>query len=107
VTSPTAVAAARTSADPEAKKQKSWQLELATEWTSDRLKENDQVNQVRARVRLWRKRGYPDVTPTTRQLLGYCDPERDNPILFCQREAAETAIYLAEGPEVWRCLDHQ
>ena len=91
---------------PKPKKQKKKQLELATEWTGDRLRENDRVNQIRARVDLWRKRGYPDVTPTTRRLIEHwTDPERDNPILFCQREAAETAIYLTEasskGGDVW------
>ena len=36
----------------------------------------------------------------TRQLLEYwTDPLRDNPVLFCQLEAAETAIYLAEGAQ--------
>ena len=40
------------------------------------------------------------VTPTTRRLLEHwSDPERDNPILFAQREAAETAIYLAEAAQ--------
>jgi type III restriction enzyme len=53
---------------------------------------------IRAKVQLWRRRGYPEVTPTTRALLDYWnDPERDNPVLFCQREAAETAIYIAES----------
>ena len=36
----------------------------------------------------------------TRRLLEYwTDPERDNPVLFCQLEAAETAIYLAEAAQ--------
>ena len=40
------------------------------------------------------------MTPVTRRLLEYwTDPERDNPILFCQLEAAETAIYLAEAAQ--------
>ncbi len=85
---------------PKPKKQKAKQLEISTEWTRDRIKENDQVNQIRARVDLWRKRGYPDVTPTTRALLEYwADPDRENKILFCQREAAETAIYIAEAAQ--------
>ncbi|MGH3937455.1 MAG: hypothetical protein ACRDTG_02300 [Pseudonocardiaceae bacterium] len=45
----------------------------------------------------WRHAGYPRVTPTTRRLLEHwADPERENRVMFCQREAAETAIYLTE-----------
>ncbi len=36
----------------------------------------------------------------SRKLLEYwaaAPPEREDPVLFCQREAAETAIYLAEA----------
>ena len=37
------------------------------------------------------------VTPTTRKLLQYwADPHRENRVLYCQREAAETAIFLTE-----------
>ncbi len=82
------------------------QLELATEWTLDRIRENREINEIRARVERWRRRGHPDVTPTTRTLLEHWnDPERDNPVLFCQREAAETSIYIAEAAprsgDVW------
>ena len=74
------------------------QLEFENTWTSERLKPNDLVNQVRGLVDLWRTRKYPHVSPITRQLLEYwSDPSRDNPIMFCQREAAETAIYLTEA----------
>ena len=83
---------------PRPRKQGARQLELATEWTRDRIRENREINEIRGKVELWRRRGYPDVTPTTRALLDYWSaPERDNPILFCQREAAEAAIYLAEA----------
>ena len=75
------------------------ELEFA-EFTADKIRQNDFVNQVRDRVGIWRKRRYPHVTPTTRRLLEHwTDPERDNPILFAQREAAETAIYLAESAQ--------
>ena len=38
----------------------------------------------------------------TRRLLEYwADPQRDNKILFCQREAVETAIFLAEAATKW------
>ena len=77
------------------------QIELDfAEFTADKIRKNDFVNQVRDRVDVWRKQGYPHVTPTTRRLLEHwSDPERDNPILFAQREAAETAIYLAEAAQ--------
>jgi type III restriction enzyme len=75
------------------------QLEFA-ELTADEIRPNDQVIQVRARVDLWRLQAYPDVTPTTRRLLEHwADPDRDNPVLFCQREAAETAIFIAEAAQ--------
>ena len=77
------------------------QIELDfAEFTADKIRKNDFVNQVRDRVDVWRKQRYPHVTPTTRRLLEHwSDPERDNPILFAQREAAETAIYLAEAAQ--------
>ncbi|AQZ68580.1 Type III restriction-modification enzyme, helicase subunit [[Actinomadura] parvosata subsp. kistnae] len=66
--------------------------------TGDQIEQNHFVNAIRRKVDGWRIRGYPDVTPTSRRLLEYwSDPSRDNKILFCQREAAETAIYLAEA----------
>lgn len=75
------------------------QLDLP-ELTADQIRRNDFVNEIRDRVELWRKQGRPHVTPTTRRLLEHwADPERDNPILFCQLEAAETAIYLAEAAQ--------
>lgn len=75
------------------------QLEFA-ELTADQIEKNQFVNEIRARVTRWRELGRRDVTPTTRRLLEYwTDPERDNPVLFCQLEAAETAIYLAEAAQ--------
>jgi type III restriction enzyme len=73
------------------------QLEIP-ELTADQIEVNQQVNAIRARVDIWRSRRYDGVTPTTRRLLEHwADGERDNRILFAQREAAETAIYLAEA----------
>jgi type III restriction enzyme len=78
-------------------KKKGKQLELGTEWTDDRLRENDYINDVRAAVGDWRRRDYPGVTRTTRRLLEYWQrPDRDRRLFFCQIEAAETAIYLTE-----------
>jgi type III restriction enzyme len=55
------------------------------------------VNTIRHRVGEWRKAGYPGATPITRQLLAYWSrPERERRLFFCQREAAETVIWLTE-----------
>ncbi|MBM4047294.1 MAG: restriction endonuclease subunit R, partial [Planctomycetes bacterium] len=73
------------------------QLAFDTEWTQDRIEENKLVNQIRARVQLWRQGGYVGVTPTTARLLAYwTNPEREKKLFFCQIEALETAIYIAE-----------
>lgn len=73
------------------------QLQFETEWTQDRIEENKLVNQIRARVKAWREGGYVGVTPTTSRLLAYwTNPEREKKLFFCQVEALETAIYIAE-----------
>jgi len=59
------------------------------------------VNQIRDRVKAWRNKGYPGVTGITKRLLGYwTDPEEfaRRIFFFCQLEAAETLIWLTEGP---------
>jgi type III restriction enzyme len=56
------------------------------------------VNTIRERVKAWRERGYPGVTPITRQLLNHWNnPERERKLFFCQREATETLIWLVEA----------
>ncbi len=56
------------------------------------------VNTIRERVKAWREKGYPGVTPVTRQLLNHWNnPERERKLFFCQREAAETLIWLVEA----------
>lgn len=76
------------------------QTKFQTEWTVDRIRENEFINQVRSRVDLWRKSGYPGVTTTTRQILGYWnDPTREKKLFFCQIEALETIIYITEVAE--------
>ncbi|MEJ7812561.1 MAG: DEAD/DEAH box helicase family protein [Gemmatimonadaceae bacterium] len=73
------------------------QLSLEAEWTRDRLRENELVNKIRQKVAIWRTGGYAGVTATTARLLHYwAHPERDRKLFFCQIEAAETAIYIAE-----------
>ena len=57
------------------------------------------VNDIRECVRRWREAGYPGATRTTLDLLRHWQtPGRERPLFFCQLEAAETAIWLAEGP---------
>lgn len=78
-------------------KKKGKQLQFETEWTQDRVEENVFINRVRERVRLWRTGGYPGVTKVTRRLLDYwSDADRERKLFFCQIEALETAIYVAE-----------
>ncbi len=79
------------------KKKGSKQLQFDTEWTQDRIEENKLVNDIRRRVAMWRKGGYVGVTPTTARLIAYwTDPTREKKLFFCQNEALETAIYVAE-----------
>jgi len=79
------------------KKRGSRQIQFDTEWTQDRIEENKVVNDIRRRVAMWRKGGYVGVTPTTARLIAYwTDPNREKKLFFCQNEALETAIYIAE-----------
>ena len=79
------------------KKKGAKQLQFDTEWTQDRIEENKRVNDIRRRVALWRKGGYVGVTPTTARLIAYwTHPNREKKLFFCQDEALETAIYIAE-----------
>src|SRR5918992_1154480 len=67
--------------------------------TGERREENTLINDIRREVELWRANNWNGVTPYTRKLLMHWaggPPTRDEPVLFCQREAAETAIFLAE-----------
>ena len=80
------------------KKKGAKQFQFETEWTQDRIEENKLVNQIRARVKLWREGGHLGVTPTTARLLAYWTaPDRDKKFFFCQIEALETAIYITEA----------
>jgi type III restriction enzyme len=57
------------------------------------------VNTIRERVKEWRERDYPGVTSITRSLLKHWNnPDRERKLFFCQREAAETLIWLVEAP---------
>ena len=59
------------------------------------------VNRIRERVKVWRAKGYPGVTGITKRLLDHWnDPEEfeSRRFFFCQLEAVETLIWLAEAP---------
>ena len=60
------------------------------------------VNAIRPRVQSWREAGYPGVTGITKRLLEhwYNLEEREHRrFFFCQLEAIETLIWLAEAPD--------
>ena len=78
-------------------KKKGKQLSFETEWLGERVKDNEFINRVRARVSIWRRGGYAGITRTTRRLLEHwSNADRDRKLFFCQIEALETAIYIAE-----------
>src|SRR5436305_479372 len=60
------------------------------------------VNQIRPRVKAWREGDYAGASGITKRLLAHWkDPEqRENKrFFFCQLEAIETLMWLAEAPE--------
>ena len=66
--------------------------------TGERREKNTLINDIRRDVAKWRRGAqYPGVTPITRNLLQHwADPQRENRVIFAQRDAAETAIFLTE-----------
>ncbi len=81
---------------PRARKQ-GGQSTFDTEWTDDRLKQNNEINRIRERVKLWRSGGYAGITSVTRRLIEHwINPARERKLFFCQVEALETAIYITE-----------
>ncbi len=79
------------------KKKSKQQQQTFDEWTADRIEENKNVNAIRQRVKLWRDRGYGDVTRTTLRLLQHWNSaDRNRRLFFCQIEAMETVIYITE-----------
>lgn len=77
--------------------------------TGERREKNTLINDIRREVERWRASNWNGVTPYTRKLLAHWapGPHRDDPVLFCQREAAETAIYLAEVAGRHGTADHR
>ena len=57
-------------------KKKGEQLSFDTEWTQDRIEENEFVNQIRERVGLWRQGGYAGVTADHAPPAGVLDRPR-------------------------------
>jgi len=86
---------------PQTRKKSKQQLQLDSEWTADRIEENAWINKLREQVKLWRRGGYnPRPTTVTKSLLDYWQRhDRDRRLFFCQLEAVETAIYIAEISE--------
>jgi len=76
----------------------SMQSEIDFDLTGERRERNTLINDIRRDVARWRRGGeYQGVTPISRKLLQHwADAQRENRVLFCQREAAETAIFLTE-----------
>lgn len=65
--------------------------------THERRERNVLVNELRIEVARWRQFNYEHATPISKKLLWHwANPDRDNRVLFGQREAAETAIFLTE-----------
>lgn len=92
------IAATKKRGRPAKGEQVALQEELDFGITGERRDKNSLINELRREVELWRARRYPHVTPITRTLLlHWSDPERENRVLYGQREAVETAIYLAEA----------
>lgn len=74
------------------------QAEFDFDATGERRERNSLINDLRRDIARWRRDcEYPGVTPISRKLLQHWgDPERENRVLFCQREAAEAAIFLTK-----------
>ena len=59
------------------------QLTLESEWTQDRVKENDFINHIRNQISTWRKGNYVGIINVTRQLLEYWkNPDRERKLFF-------------------------
>ncbi len=59
------------------------------------------VNKIRPRVKAWRESEYPGVTGVTKKLLDHWNNKdaRNYQFFFCQQDAIETLIWLAEAPD--------
>lgn len=83
------------------KRDRQLELNLADgAFSAEMQEENEFINRVRAAIGEWRRKEYPGITKTSRDLLHYwSDEERENKLFFCQIEALETLIYINEVAE--------
>jgi len=88
-----------------AKKQsKPVQQSLNEEWTGDRIEVNRFINEVRVAMDSWRAQDRPGLSSVSRELLRHWTrPEREPRGYWCQIEAIETAMFLAECAERTGC----
>ena len=64
----------------------------------EQRQENKLINEIRDAVSDWRESGRPGASNVSRELLSHWEhPDREFHLFFCQIEAVETAIYLAEA----------
>ena len=80
-------------------KKKNANEQLVLEQLEVKRERNTLINAIRAEVSAWRHSHYPGVTSTTARLLAHWqsgDREPTQRLFFCQIEAIETAIWLAE-----------
>jgi len=60
----------------------------------------DLANLIRQRLADWRKRDYEGASKVTRELLAlWYSPDRRQRLFYAQLEAAETVLFLVEGPD--------
>ena len=65
---------------------------------TDQIQENEFINYLRDKVASWRTGGYQGLSRVSRKLLEHwSNRHRENKLFFCQIEALETAMYLAEA----------
>lgn len=82
---------------PPKKQTKQQQALFETHWTQDRIEKNKLINDIRARVGVWRLGGYGGLTKTSARLLEYWNRADRHPrLFFCQIEALETILYITE-----------
>lgn len=93
---------------PRAKtKEKQLELNIAEgAFGSELQKDNEFINKVRIKVKVWRDVGYQGLTKTSRDLLAYWrDETRENKLFFCQIEALEILMFINEvaekSGEIW------
>lgn len=73
------------------------QQSLLSQLPPEKREKATTVNRIRDVVKLWRDRGWPDVSTVTRSLLHHwTEPTRPRRLFFCQIEALETLIFVTE-----------